>query len=66
MDSNYITAAELRLIADFCESLEAFDGSEISVGEIPVSDINGETLGYVRMSDGGSWALHKVSEADGV
>lgn len=60
--SNYITAKELEAIAKFIEFLEAYARDDISVGAIPIYDVNGERLGYVRMTDGGTYALSQTPE----
>jgi hypothetical protein len=57
---NFVLAAELRAIADLCDTLNApyKDGAiEVSFGDIPVIDANGEGIGFVKMVSCGQWGF---------
>lgn len=49
--SNYLGAKELEQVAMICKTLNDMNFSEISVGTVEVYDSNGETLGYVGMTE---------------
>lgn len=57
-ESTYITGEELRQLASIIAVLERVKSDEISVS-VSVYDRNGESLGYIYKSSGGSYALHR-------
>lgn len=64
---NYLTVDELTEIAYLCSALNKVSDAartNISFDTVPaieIYDANGDTLGWVRMSEGGSYAFHLTS-----
>lgn len=57
---NFVLAGELRAIADICDQMDrsgktAASTGDISFGDIPVYDANGEGIGKITMTSCGSW-----------
>lgn len=63
MSEPYITSGELRKIAELADVLNDSAFSELSV-KATIFDMNGETIGYVRISECGEYAFHTDKEED--
>ena len=57
---NFVLSSELRAIADLCDQMNSIGnrlggGADISFGDIPVIDANGEGIGKITITSCGSW-----------
>lgn len=55
--SNYLGVKELEQVASICNVLNSLNFSEISVGTVEVYDLNGDTLGYVSMTENAEYGF---------
>lgn len=52
-DKPYLTEDELREVADIIALLDSNNLSDVSMGDLPLFDVNGEQLGVITFTDGG-------------
>lgn len=50
--SNYLNAAELAAVKDILDMLNDLSSRDVSLGKVPLFDVNGESLGFVVYFDG--------------
>lgn len=46
--ADWLTPAELEAIAAACRALASVDDEHIGIGHVPITDSNGEELGFIE------------------